>query len=131
MVAINKELRLKPKRQKLLEISGHALRGGSAKVLKGWWTFHARREPWRAPKKTRAPRFAYSNRDEQRNGGPGRDRTDDLFHAMEARSQLRHRPTSIDKHFYSRPLEPSRQTHTTALSPHHCAKRQDVDVATI
>ena len=27
------------------------------------------------------------------NGGPGRDRTDDLFHAMEARSQLRHRPT--------------------------------------
>ncbi len=29
----------------------------------------------------------------ERNGGPGRDRTDDLFHAMEARSQLRHRPT--------------------------------------
>ncbi len=28
-------------------------------------------------------------------GGPGRDRTDDLFHAMEARSQLRHRPTGI------------------------------------
>src|SRR5262249_26692637 len=28
-------------------------------------------------------------------GGPGRDRTDDLFHAMEARSQLRHRPTSL------------------------------------
>jgi hypothetical protein len=27
------------------------------------------------------------------NGGPGRDRTGDLFHAMEARSQLRHRPT--------------------------------------
>ena len=26
-------------------------------------------------------------------GGPDRDRTDDLFHAMEARSQLRHRPT--------------------------------------
>src|SRR5580704_12169137 len=26
-------------------------------------------------------------------GGPGRVRTDDLFHAMEARSQLRHRPT--------------------------------------
>ena len=25
-------------------------------------------------------------------GGPGRARTDDLFHAMEARSQLRHRP---------------------------------------
>ena len=30
---------------------------------------------------------------EARVGGPGRDRTDDLFHAMEARSQLRHRPT--------------------------------------
>ena len=30
-------------------------------------------------------------------GGPDRDRTDDLFHAMEARSQLRHRPTP----FYS------------------------------
>jgi hypothetical protein len=29
-------------------------------------------------------------------GGPGRDRTDDLFHAMEARSQLRHRPTIED-----------------------------------
>ena len=28
-------------------------------------------------------------------GGPDRDRTDDLFHAMEARSQLRHRPTLI------------------------------------
>jgi hypothetical protein len=28
-----------------------------------------------------------------KDGGPGRDRTDDLFHAMEARSQLRHRPT--------------------------------------
>ncbi len=26
-------------------------------------------------------------------GGPDRDRTDDLFHAMEARYQLRHRPT--------------------------------------
>src|ERR1700685_4860303 len=30
-------------------------------------------------------------------GGPGRDRTDDLFHAMEARSQLRHRPTRTDR----------------------------------
>ena len=28
-------------------------------------------------------------------GGPDRDRTGDLFHAMEARSQLRHRPTPI------------------------------------
>ena len=29
----------------------------------------------------------------ENDGGPGRVRTDDLFHAMEARSQLRHRPT--------------------------------------
>jgi hypothetical protein len=29
-------------------------------------------------------------------GGPGRVRTDDLFHAMEARSQLRHRPALRD-----------------------------------
>jgi hypothetical protein len=29
-------------------------------------------------------------------GGPDRDRTDDLFHAMEARSQLRHRPTCCE-----------------------------------
>jgi hypothetical protein len=33
----------------------------------------------------------------EKSGGPGRDRTDDLFHAMEARSQLRHRPTSRRK----------------------------------
>ena len=32
-------------------------------------------------------------------GGPGRDRTDDLFHAMEARSQLRHRPIFEDTNF--------------------------------
>ena len=31
----------------------------------------------------------------EKDGGPGRDRTDDLFHAMEARSQLRHRPTVL------------------------------------
>src|SRR5260370_17553079 len=34
-------------------------------------------------------------------GGPDRDRTDDLFHAMEARSQLRHRPTLRKDSFYS------------------------------
>jgi integrase len=34
-------------------------------------------------------------------GGPGRDRTDDLFHAMEARSQLRHRPTLRWEHQFS------------------------------
>ena len=34
-------------------------------------------------------------------GGPDRDRTDDLFHAMEARSQLRHRPTPREGLIYS------------------------------
>ena len=33
-------------------------------------------------------------------GGPDRDRTDDLFHAMEARSQLRHRPTLRGCNFF-------------------------------
>ncbi len=46
-------------------------------------------------------------------GGPGRDRTDDLFHAMEARSQLRHRPTSGDKQlFYFLCSREIRQTRT-------------------
>ena len=36
-------------------------------------------------------------------GGPDRDRTDDLFHAMEARSQLRHRPTLRKDSVYSDP----------------------------
>jgi hypothetical protein len=35
-------------------------------------------------------------------GGPDRDRTDDLFHAMEARSQLRHRPTLGGTRLFSR-----------------------------
>ena len=35
-------------------------------------------------------------------GGPDRDRTDDLFHAMEARSQLRHRPTQRKDSSYFR-----------------------------
>ena len=43
------------------------------------------------------PRAPLSGRGEckclKRFGGPGRVRTVDLFHAMEARSQLRHRPT--------------------------------------
>ena len=34
-------------------------------------------------------------------GGPDRDRTGDLFHAMEARSQLRHRPTLRKDSLYS------------------------------
>ena len=43
-------------------------------------------------------------------GGPDRDRTDDLFHAMEARSQLRHRPTLRKNFLYSRGLSLIRQT---------------------
>jgi hypothetical protein len=42
-------------------------------------------------------------------GGPDRDRTDDLFHAMEARSQLRHRPT-LGGLIYFRLHMPPRQT---------------------
>ena len=49
-----------------------------------------------------------------KDGGPGRDRTDDLFHAMEARSQLRHRPTGKIRNRFptlnSRPAFPRRQT---------------------
>ena len=44
-------------------------------------------------------------------GGPDRDRTDDLFHAMEARSQLRHRPTTaVGQLSYSRRYVLFRQT---------------------
>ena len=44
-------------------------------------------------------------------GGPDRDRTDDLFHAMEARSQLRHRPTSlVGQLFYFRRSSSFRQS---------------------
>ena len=39
-------------------------------------------------------------------GGPGRDRTDDLFHAMEARSQLRHRPTLFSNTYKTPDLAP-------------------------
>jgi hypothetical protein len=42
-------------------------------------------------------------------GGPDRDRTDDLFHAMEARSQLRHRPTLRKDSFYSGGVNAIRQ----------------------
>ena len=44
-------------------------------------------------------------------GGPDRDRTDDLFHAMEARSQLRHRPTiEVGQLSYFRRCRSIRQT---------------------
>ena len=43
-------------------------------------------------------------------GGPDRDRTGDLFHAMEARSQLRHRPTLRKDCIYSQTCGPLSQT---------------------
>jgi hypothetical protein len=50
-------------------------------------------------------------------GGPDRDRTDDLFHAMEARSQLRHRPTLGGRQlFYFRRYGTIRQTWPTVAS---------------
>jgi hypothetical protein len=49
-------------------------------------------------------------------GGPDRDRTDDLFHAMEARSQLRHRPTLDGRQlFYFRRSSRIRQTRLVAV----------------
>ena len=45
-------------------------------------------------------------------GGPDRDRTGDLFHAMEARSQLRHRPTLRKDSLYSQTCGPDSQTGT-------------------
>jgi hypothetical protein len=48
-------------------------------------------------------------------GGPDRDRTDDLFHAMEARSQLRHRPTYSGLQLpYCLRLGPIRQTQASS-----------------
>jgi hypothetical protein len=44
-------------------------------------------------------------------GGPDRDRTGDLFHAMEARSQLRHRPTLRKDFFHSQVCGPLSQTY--------------------
>ena len=44
-------------------------------------------------------------------GGPDRDRTDDLFHAMEARSQLRHRPTLEGTLLLSRHLPDKSNAH--------------------
>ena len=54
-------------------------------------------------------------------GGPDRDRTGDLFHAMEARSQLRHRPTCWRVIQFSRsgeaPVKPesARKLHVRAM----------------
>ena len=36
---------------------------------------------------------------EEKIGGPDRDRTDDLLHAMQARSQLRYRPLLVFDYF--------------------------------
>ena len=52
-------------------------------------------------------------------GGPDRDRTDDLFHAMEARSQLRHRPTLRKDSLYLQGLRWIRQCGTQVTS-HAC-----------
>ena len=50
-------------------------------------------------------------------GGPDRDRTDDLFHAMEARSQLRHRPTlAVGQLFYFRRSGWIRQTSPSPMA---------------
>ena len=52
-------------------------------------------------------------------GGPDRDRTDDLFHAMEARSQLRHRPTLLPNQLLdSLRSGPSCQTPLNERFPH-------------
>ena len=57
----------------------------------------------------------------ERIGGPDRDRTDDLFHAMEARSQLRHRPTCYEvATSLLSPLEP----HSSNIVPRSKAQLQ-------
>jgi hypothetical protein len=53
----------------------------------------------------------------RKDGGPGRDRTDDLFHAMEARSQLRHRPT-LKSHSNRRPPRQGRGALPVAPQAH-------------
>ncbi len=57
-------------------------------------------------------------------GGPDRDRTDDLFHAMEARSQLRHRPTKGGNILYSAGACLIRQTLRTGQPPLHRCHRE-------
>jgi hypothetical protein len=62
------------------------------------WSVEALSLPGHAFRPTEKRKYKLLWQKETRNegiGGPGRDRTDDLFHAMEARSQLRHRPTGI------------------------------------
>ena len=54
-------------------------------------------------------------------GGPDRDRTDDLFHAMEARSQLRHRPTFQDTTLLLSLLYPD----SSNLTPAHACPARD------
>ena len=59
-------------------------------------------------------------------GGPDRDRTDDLFHAMEARSQLRHRPTIQEILFYSLGYEAASQPGMEEQSSNgRCLKRAE------
>jgi hypothetical protein len=53
-----------------------------------------------------------------KDGGPGRDRTDDLFHAMEARSQLRHRPTYLGFSYLGRVRIPHSELDRTKVKGH-------------
>ena len=57
-------------------------------------------------------------------GGPGRDRTDDLFHAMEARSQLRHRPTERLFLFSLRVRQSSNEHQSKATSGMESSSRE-------
>ena len=69
-------------------------------------------------------------------GGPDRDRTDDLFHAMEARSQLRHRPTManllilVDPPWFVKPRPRARCSHRGDLKANCAAGQWDLWVLT-
>ena len=60
-------------------------------------------------------------------GGPDRDRTDDLFHAMEARSQLRHRPTLGKDSPHSQVCGPLSQT--SRVAPNHVAHTRNQTIS--
>src|SRR5438477_11943080 len=67
--------------------------------------------------------------EEGRFGGPGQDRTDDLFHAMEARSQLRHRTIFGDTgvrawnlYHFRRGWVDSQRARSSFAGPHSCGR---------
>ena len=68
-------------------------------------------------------------------GGPDRDRTDDLFHAMEARSQLRHRPTMtnllilVESAWFVKPWHCARCSHRGDLKGDGAARGRDLGVS--